>query len=78
MDVLAIKKYGRLVSSQEDVVECTLYKKHEVIWHCPDPGDKIETGRLEEEYKKGEWSGKESRWITEEEHQKWSFKHLNT
>ena len=73
MDVLAIKNCGRLCASHEDVVECTLYKKHGLVWFCPDPQNKTCVERLEREYQMGEWSGKESRWITKEEYQKWNF-----
>ena len=47
-----------------------------MIWYCPDPLDREESTRLERELDEGKWSGKISRWITNEEYLLWSFQRL--
>lgn len=73
MDVLSIKRYAKRTESEVASVECTIYLKRGIIWFCPDPFNKEEMTRLERELDRGEWSGKEIRWITQEQYLLWSF-----
>lgn len=73
MNILAIKKNAKLEPSFTHSIECTVYMKHGIDWFCPDPFNKAEAMRLEIELDRGEWSGKETRWITHEQYLLWSF-----
>lgn len=75
MNILQVARQGKEERSEENPVQCWIYKKYGKPWYCPDPEKEEDCQRMEEKLKYNEdgFSGKEERFLSLEQYSEFSF-----